>query len=636
MASTATAMQPVTASRPASFFIAREKRNAILCLGLFLVTLVFYNPVVHNGFTDLDDYAYIENAHVVRGLHWDTVAWAFGSFDQANWHPITWLSHALDVQIFGLNPAGHHYETVVLHAACAVLLFLLLEGATGLAWPSVMVAALFALHPVNVESVAWASERKNVLSLLFFLLALHAYGWYARKISLRRYAAVAGLFAIGLMAKPEIITLPFVLLLWDYWPLRRMFASAENAAEDVAEDVAVPKGLGFLVMEKVPLLLVAAASAVITLLAQGGGKSVHQIGVFWKLGNAAVSYVRYVGKAFWPVRLAAFYPHEGRSLPVWEIVVSSLALVLVTVVVLRMRNRRYLAAGWFWFLGTLVPVVGLVQVGMQSMADRYAYLPYVGLFVAVVWGVAELAREWRLHGAWIGGFGVLVLVSLGFVTRQQVGYWRDSETLWRHTLAVTGDRNFAAHDGLARDLALHGRVDEAIAEFKKAESVYDYTPAAMMDIGSYEQTNGHLQDAVLEYRRAAALSTDSRSRVDALCRMGSAFLQVGNFVQAEGAYDSALRADGNDVRALMAGGLLAERDGNLELAVTEISDALKIEQSDVGYLLLGQALRRAGRLTEAEAADERAREISRDLNVARAAVEQVSASFGMGKSSGTK
>jgi protein O-mannosyl-transferase len=273
---------------------------------------------------------------------------------------------------------------------------------------------------------------------------------------------------------------------------------------------------------------------------------------------------------------------------------------------------------------------------MQSMADRYAYLPYVGLFVAVVWGVLELSREWRIPGVWLGVSSVLVVVSLGLVTRQQVGYWRDSETLWRHTLAVTGDRNFAAHDGLARDLALHGRVDEAVAEFKKAESVYDYTPAAMMDIGDYERTNGHLQDAVLEYRRAAALSGDSKSRADALCRMGSALIQAGDFARAEGAYASALRADGNNVRALMASGLLAERDGNFELAVTEIADALKIEPSDVGYLLLGRALRRAGRLTEANAADERAREISRDLAAARATTEQVSASFGIGKSSVTK
>jgi protein O-mannosyl-transferase len=485
---------------------------------------------------------------------------------------------------------------------------------------------------VNVESVAWASERKNVLSMFFFLLALHAYGWYGRKVSVKRYAAVAALFTMGLMAKPAIITFPFVLLVWDYWPLRRMFAAAPMGNE--ADGATAPKSFGFLALEKVPLLLLSAASAVVTLLAQGGGKSVHQIGFYWKLGNAAVSYMRYLGKAFWPVRLAAFYPHAGRSLPVWQVGASSAALLFVTLIVLRLKNRRYLATGWFWFLGTLVPVVGLVQVGMQSMADRYAYLPYIGLFVAVVWCAGELAQERRISGLWLGVLSVLVVVSFGFVTRQQIGYWHDSETLWRHTLAVTGERNFAAHDGLARDFALHGRVDEAVAEFKKAESVYDYTPAAMIDIGTYEQTNGHPQDALIEYSRAASLSTDSKSRAEALCMLGSAFIQLGDFARAKTAYSAALREDANNVRALMASGLVAEREGNLELAVSEMSHALKMEASDVGYLLLGQALRRAGRLPEADAADEHARQMSRELRAARAAAAQVSASFGMGNSSG--
>jgi protein O-mannosyl-transferase len=624
-------MQPVTASRLASFFVAREKRNAILCLLLVLFTLVSYNPVVHNGFTDLDDYLYIENDHVLHGLHWNTVKWAFSSFEQANWHPITWLSHALDVQIFGLNPAGHHYETVLLHATNAALLFLLLQGTTGLAWPSLMVAGLFAVHPVNVESVAWASERKNVLSMFFFLLALHAYGWYAHKVCVKRYAAVAALFAVGLMAKPEIITLPFVLLLWDYWPLRRMAPSEKDAPSG-----SNPRPFTFLVLEKIPLLLLSAASGMVAILAQRAGGAMHTASTWERFWNVPVSYMSYLGKAVWPVRLAAFYPLEGRSLPVWQIVASSAAVFLITLAVLRLKNRRYLATGWFWFLGTLVPVLGLVQVGLQSMADRYVYLPYIGLFVAVVWGVAELAQKRRISGVWLGALSALVVLTLGFATRQQVGYWHDSETLWRHTLAVTGDRNFAAHDGLARDLALRGRADEAVAEFEKAESVYDYTPSAMMDIGVYEQTHGHPQEAVLEYSRAADLFTDSKSHAEALTGLGSAFIQLGDFARAKSAYSSALREDANNTRALMASGLIAERDGNLDSAVSEMSHALKIEPSDVGYLLLGQALRRAGRLQEADGADEYARQISRELPAARAAVAKVSASFGMENSSGAK
>ena len=301
---TATAIKSTAIIRPpARLFISGEKRSTVLCLLLVLLTLAFYNPIVHNGFTNFDDNGYItDNPHVRAGLTWDTVKWAFTSRDCANWHPVTWLSHAFDCQLFKLNPAGHHYVTVLLHAVNAILLFLLLEGATGFTWPSFMVAALFALHPVNVESVAWAAERKNVLSMLFFLLTLHAYGWYARRVNVKRYAVVAALFALGLMAKPEIITLPFVLLLWDYWPLRRLYS--ERSPEDLPE-TPVPRSFSFLLLEKVPLLLLSAGSAVITLVAQRAGQALRGAPAWVRFGNAAVAYVRYLGKAFWPVACGA-------------------------------------------------------------------------------------------------------------------------------------------------------------------------------------------------------------------------------------------------------------------------------------------------------------------------------------------
>jgi protein O-mannosyl-transferase len=642
----------ISAPGRAPFSVSRVQQKTILCLVLVAVTLGFYNRVGKNGFTNFDDTSYVtENSHVRAGLTWETVKWSFTSREYSNWHPVTWLSHALDYQLFGLNPVGHHYVSLLLHACNAVLLFWLLEAATGLTWPSLMVAALFALHPVNVESVAWAAERKNVLSMFFFLLTLRTYEWYARRVGIGRYMAVAALFALGLMAKPEIVTLPFVLLLWDYWPLGRMWgASGVGVAEYAANphvsqrkrDMGHPsetfgrRSFGFLVLEKVPLLVLSAASCVITISAQRGGQAVRAASAWVRWGNAPVAYLRYLGKAFWPVQLAAFYPHAGGGLAVWRVAASGAVLLVVTIAVLRVKNRRYLPVGWFWFLGTLVPVLGLMQVGLQSIADRYAYLPYIGLFVAVVWGVAELTEERSVSGVWLGVLGSVVVVSLGLVTRGQVGYWRDSETLWRHTLAATGDRNFAAHDGLARDLALHGRADEAIAEFRKAESVYDYTPLAMMDIAAYERANGHLTDAIFDYRRAAELSGDSRSRAEALSRLGSAFIQAGDFAGAKSAYSAVLLENGDDARGLMACGLLAERDGDFGLAVGKISRAVKIEASDVGYLLLGQALRRAGRLAEADAAEERAREISRDLVAARAVVAQVSASFGVGNYSGMK
>src|SRR3984893_12770967 len=301
---------------------------------------------------------------------------------------MTWLSHALDCELFGLNPAGHHGVNVLLHAANAVLLFLLLQSATGLRWRSLMVAALFALHPMNVESVAWAAERKNVLSMLFFLLALYAYVWYARGPGLRRCAAVAFLFALSLLAKPQAITFPFLLLLWDYWPLRRIDAAAETTQAGGTHKLSSAR----LLLEKVPLLLVSAASAVVTMEAQQAGGAVKDLAhysLLLRLETTVISYARYLGKAFWPSKLVLPYPHPLKLSPAWQVGGAVILLLLITVLVLRAREQRYLAVGWFWFLGSLVPMIGLIQVGAQAMADRYAYIPFIGLFLMIVWLVAD-------------------------------------------------------------------------------------------------------------------------------------------------------------------------------------------------------------------------------------------------------
>jgi len=606
--------------------VATGKRSAILCLLLILLTLAFYNSIVHNQFTNFDDLSYItENPHVQAGLTWSTVKWAFTTFDAANWHPLTWLSHALDCQLFKLNPVGPHYVNVLFHAANAVLLFLLLEWATGLTWPSFVVAALFALHPVNVESVAWAAERKNVLSMFFFLLTLHAYGWYVRRVSVRRYLAVAALFALGLMAKPEIITLPFVLLLWDSWPLRRMALWASTVSpvktgshlnmvmqRAAAESQPEQRSFWYLLLEKVPLLCLSAGSAVVTILAQSAGHAVRGASERVRFGNAAVAYVRYLGKAFWPTRLAVVYPHQGRFLPNWEIVASVLLLLAITAVVLRWGgSRRYLVVGWFWFLGTLVPVIGIIQVGVAAMADRYAYLSYIGLFVCVVWSVAEIARERRVSTVWLAVPAVLILATLGMLTRRQIGYWRDSETLWRHTLSVT-QRNYLAHDGLGYTLNKEGRIQEAIVELKASEAMHAYTPAKMIELGVLEQTNGHVQDAIDEYGRALNDAGDSKERSIALTWLGSAFTQTNDLDRARKSYAYALREDPDNATALVGSGLLAERDGDLELAIKQMSHAMKVQPTDVGYLLLAQALQKGGQLVEANEATAQAQHLSHD------------------------
>jgi protein O-mannosyl-transferase len=606
----------------------RRKRNTILCLLLVLLTLAAYNPIARNEFTNYDDNAYItDNPHVRAGLTWETVKWAFTSYDAANWHPLTWLSHALDCQLFGLNPVGHHYVNVLFHAANAVLLFLLLESTTGLIWPSIVVAALFALHPVNVESVAWAAERKNMLSMLFFLLTLFAYGWYVRRSTAKRYAVVAALFALGLMAKPEIITLPFVLLLWDYWPLRRMAAGRFGAHPVALADTPATRSLWFLFFEKLPLLLLSAGSAVITIVAQRGGNAVRTAPIQLRIGNAIVAYVRYIGKAFWPVHLAVLYPHLGRFLPTWQIVVSGTILVLLTALIVRSR-RDYVIVGWFWFLGTLVPVIGLVQVGVQSMADRYAYLSFVGLFVAVIWSVAEFARKRNIEVVWLALPAVLVLTACGMVTRHQIGYWSDSETLWRHTLSIT-QHNYAGHDALARTLASQGRVDEAIAEHNAAEALHAYSSQQMLEIGLYEQNHDRPKAAIAQFERAGDAATNANSRATALACLGSAFMQVSDPVHAKMSYLGALQQNPDNTVALIGMGLLAERDGDPGSAVTQISHALKVEPTDIGYLLLAQALRRTGNPPAAEQATAQAQHISHNIAAAERFAAQILAASGI-------
>jgi tetratricopeptide (TPR) repeat protein len=629
----ATAVQPVISRAPAPLFLSGEKRSTILCLLLVLLTLAFYNPVVHNGFTSMDDDVYITaNAHVRAGLSWATVKWAFTSFDQANWHPLTWLSHALDCQLFKLNPVGHHYVNVLLHVVNAILLFLLLEGATGLTWPSWMVAALFALHPVNVESVAWAAERKNVLSMFFFLLTLHAYGWYVRKGGVKRYAAVAGLFAVGLMAKPEIITLPFVLLLWDFWPLGRMSVPEAVLSKTPDADAAVggapvPRSFSYLFLEKVPLLLLSAGSAVMTLLAQRAADAVHMSSRAG-LGNAIVAYIRYMGKAFWPAGLANYYPFPALPLPAWEIVASAAALLVLTGLVWHWRGRRYLVVGWLWFLGTLVPVIGVVQVGAAAMADRYAYLPFIGLFIAVVWGLADIARERRLQTAWLGVPAVLILLTFGTLSYRQTGYWRDSVTLWRHALSLT-ERNYIAHWALGFALAEKGQSEEAIAELDAAESLHSYAALDRVGVAAYKRDHGHVQAAIEEYGGALRVAPDSKTRAIVLSRLASAYMQAGNFDQARVSAASGLKENPNNASALVDSGLLAERDGDFELAAGQFAHAMNVAPTDVGYLFFGYALRRAGHLPEAQAAYGEAQRISRDFVQAQQSAAQLLTTAGV-------
>jgi tetratricopeptide (TPR) repeat protein len=622
--------QSETVSQPAGVLALREKQRLILCLALFAMTLVFYNPIVHDGFVLLDDVPYIlSNPPVLAGLTWNTVKWSFTTFHAGYWHPLTWLSHALDCQLFGLNPAGHHYVSLLFHAANAVLLFLLLQEATALTWPSLLVAALFALHPVNVESVAWAAERKNVLSMFFFLLAMLAYGRYARRGGVGRYAAVTLFFVLGLMAKPQIITLPCVLLLWDYWPLQRMFA--QPAESESASSKTVPgRSLGFLLIEKIPLFAVVVVSSIITVKAQafaGAVRTLSEFSFVARLENAVVCYARYLAILFWPRHLAPLYPHPRNSLPSWQVAWSAVVLLALTAVALRWRKRRYLAMGWLWFVGVLVPMIGIVQVGEQAMADRFVYVPMIGILISVVWSAWEITEEKSISKKWIAIPAAIILAVLGALTHRQLSYWRDGETLWRYTLSVT-DRNYMAHDNLAMVLDKQGRIEEAIPEFRAAEALHAYPLPQVLSMGIYEQRHGHVTGALEMYQKVLNQSADAKLRTTALSQIGSANVQLKNYEEAEVSYRRGLELNPDDASALLGSGLLAERSGDSELAAKQLGQAAKVEPSDVTYLLLAEALRRSHRPEEAKAAEEMAKNISADFTQAAKGAGELQVFFG--------
>ena len=513
----------------------------VASLVLLLATFALYYPVHNHPFLHYDDADYVtENPQVQWGLRPATVVWAFTTYSASNWHPLTWLSHALDYQLFGLDPAGHHDVNVVLHAIDAVLLFWVLLQATGFAGRSFMVAALFALHPINVESVAWVAERKNVLSMMFFLLALGAYGWYVQRPRAGRYTAVAALFALGLMAKPQVITLPFVLLLWDYWPLERLafrpslFALRQKAGAGILTNNEHRKANSKtrLLLEKLPLFFMAGMSAVITMRAQ-----VHSRNWFPRsdrVGNAVLAYGLYLKKAVWPTKLALLYPHPGASLSWAHVAFAALSLATITALVLVLgRRHRYLAVGWFWFLGTLVPMLGVVQVGVQAMADRYAYLSFIGLFIMICWGAAEWADRQSLPAWLLPAAGTLCLLALASVSRQQIDYWESDIAIWRHTLEVTS-KNWVAESQLGGALAISGQVAEGVRHFNNALALNPEDTNSNMGLAVYDIRQNDYRDALLRLKIVAQdKNLSPTSLVPVYTRMAKCYQELGDSTHAQ-------------------------------------------------------------------------------------------------------
>ena len=507
-----------------------------LCALLGILVFLAFGRVIHHDFINLDDNMYVyENAHVTGGLTWAGAAWAFTQGYAANWHPLTWLSHMLDCQLFGLQPGWHHLTNLLLHAATAVLLFLVLNRMTASIWPSAFAAALFALHPLRVESVAWVAERKDVLSGLFFVLTLAAYLHYTRSRSWRRYLPVAFFFALGLMSKPMLVTLPFVLLLLDYWPLKRFeFRScrcgntsppqknAGNALPSIFSGICKRAAgssrppcpaatLPLLILEKIPLLLLVAASSLVTLWAQaqvGAIKSGADLSLPWRMGNAAVSCVIYIGQMFFPVNLAAYYPHLGTRLPLMQIIGACLTLAVIsTVAILLGRRRPYLPVGWFWYLGMLVPVIGLVQVGAQAHADRYTYLPQIGLCLIIAWGAADLTRTWARRRLILSVSAGLALAALAWGSWWQTACWQNSETLWRHVLDCTQNNGFTEklYGDYLRD---RGRLDEAILHYRRGIAMTPGLAGLRMNCGNALYRKNQLAEAQTELEAALQIDPD--------------------------------------------------------------------------------------------------------------------------------
>ena len=482
-------------------------------------------------FVNYDDPTYVyQNARITSGINLSNVAWSFTHVHSGNWHPLTTVTHMLDCQLHGLNAGWHHLTNVVLHCLAVVLLFVALARMTGALWRSVFVAAVFAVHPLHVESVAWIAERKDVLSAVFFTLTLLAYLHYTRSPSIGRYLVVALVIALGLMSKPMLVTLPFILLLLDYWPLGRFEARKSNTVR--------------LVLEKISLIAFSGISSIVTFLAQRGAIGwTEQLPMWERLSNAFVAYVVYIRQMFWPKGLAVFYPHPENRLPVWEVGLALIVLAGITAVAFFFRRKApYFVTGWLWYLGMLVPVIGLLQVGWQGHADRYTYLPQIGLYIAVTWAITDLTRSWRYQRTALSTAAVLVVAALSYCAWGQTSYWRNSETLFTHTLAVTSNNDVAlnnlgiifldkgeldeaisklqaaidlrpenapAHDNLAKALLKKGRIAEAMVHYRKFLKLEPANVEARNTLGTVLIQQGHVKEAIEQWREALATQPEN-------------------------------------------------------------------------------------------------------------------------------
>jgi Flp pilus assembly protein TadD len=578
-----------------------------ICFALVLGIVLVFQQVRNFDFVNYDDNEYVyENQHVPKGLTYEGVIRAFTSRDIGYWQPLTWLSLMLDCQLFGPNPGGIHLVNVLLHLANTLLLFAVLKRMTGSLWPSAFVAAAFALHPMHVESVAWIAQRKDVLSTFFLLLTLLAYTAYAKRPSVYRYVAGLAVFALGLMSKPMLVTLPFLLLLLDYWPLNRLQVALPSKMSGRQSHKSTPARhrratLLRIIMEKIPFFVLSAVSSVITFLTQQAGGiivDIKSIPSKYRVGNVFFSYAAYMGKMFWPQKLAVFYPFNAvRSIPLWQFVLYALLLAAVSYLVIRFgRRRKYLPVGWFWFVGTLIPVIGLIRFTGSSYADRFTYVPYIGLFIMIAWGLAELVSRWPYRKLILGVPMVIVLTAMGIRAHRQVGFWNNSITLFSHALEVTQDNPLACYNlGTAYyDL---GRYWEAIHAYERAiRTKPDYFDA-WYNLGNAYVRLGGYHEAIGAFKQAIAIKPDFAY---AHSNLGAAYGRVGRYREAIEALKQAIAIEPDHLDAWYNLGNVYGGLGRHGEAAETFEQATRIKPDDpFGWCNLGNAYGTIGRHQEA-------------------------------------
>jgi len=578
----------------------------LIYVALVLAILIAFEPIRLNDFVSYDDHHYVtENPHVNNGITGRSVIWAFTTSHSANWHPLTWLSHMLDCQLFGLVPFWHHMTNLLFHIVNTLLLFWILKRMTGAVWPSGFVAAVFALHPLHVESVAWVAERKDVLSGFFWMLTIAAYIRYVEHPAIKRYLLVVFVFCLGLMAKPMLVTLPFVLLLLDYWPLGRFQWGHQSNFKDLQQSEPANTG-GFslsivhLTMEKIPLLVLAAASSVITYIVQqnaGALSTIEKVPLNFRIVNALASYVGYIGKMIYPSRLAVLYPLHSHQLPTSRSIISFLILAGISAAVVYIgRHRRYFVTGWLWYLGTLVPVIGLIQVGAQAMADRYTYLPSIGITIMVSWGLAEFTAKWRYRKVGLQITAGLLLVAMLICTRMQVRYWRNSFTLYEHTLAVT-ENNSVIHNYYGITLFESGQLDAAFEHYKQALQINPQYSAARNNIGQVFLKQQKLDKAIACFNQVLHDRTDWH---DTYYNLGLAYAQKGELELAVQNYSEALRVKPDYPEALNNWAAVLKKQGKIDKAIRKWKRALELKPDHAGaHYNIGLAMSKQGNDSQA-------------------------------------